>query len=80
MSAKKSEPASEPEYESLVLPNFRNQRNYLASIAPELTDGELRERAADAGIDLSGTKTKAEVVDRVRDAVRPVTVTDETEA
>lgn len=76
MTSKSKEPeyAGPPEYESLVLPNMRNTRNYLASIAADLTQAELVERAEAAGVDLAGTKTKADAVERVREAAHPVVI------
>jgi hypothetical protein len=71
---KKKEPeyTGPPEFESLVLPNSRNTRNYLASIADQIPHTELVERAEAAGLDLSDAKSKTEAVERVRDAVHPV--------
>lgn len=72
---KEPEYTGPPEYESLILPNLRNQRAYLASIAEDLTHEELGERAAEAGIDLTGARSKTQAVERVREAVRPEVLT-----
>ena len=74
--SKKSEPeyTGPPEFESLVLPNMRNVRNHLASIAGELTHTDLVERASAAGIDVTGLKTKADTVARVQVSVHPVVI------
>lgn len=74
MSTNEPDAVGPPEYESLILPNFRNSQNYLASIADELTYTELMERASEAGINMSGARSKEDAVERVRDTVRPESI------
>lgn len=73
--SKEPEYTGPPEYESLHLPNARQQRQHLASIAGDLTRDELDAKAAEIGMDVSGAKTKAEAVEAVQDAARTVVVT-----
>ena len=60
--------AEESEFETFHMPNYHNERNRLAREAASLPDAELKERAADLGVSLSGTSSKAERVERVQAA------------
>lgn len=79
MTKKQEEAAGPPAYESLVLPNSRNQRAYLAGIAGDLTRAELDAKAAEVGIDMSGVRTKEDAVARVQEAARPVVINSQTQ-
>lgn len=50
--------------------SFTTERVSLAQTAESLDVEELEERAAEVQIDLSGTKTKREKVDAIREQVR----------
>jgi hypothetical protein len=57
-------------YETRALPNLKRQRQRLAMTADSMPAGDLRKAAAEAQIDTSGAKTKADLADAVKSAGR----------
>lgn len=60
--------AEDPTFETFRMPNYHNERHRLSREASSLPDAELKERAAELGMSLDGTSTKAERVERVQNA------------
>jgi hypothetical protein len=60
--------AEEMVSEVIRTPNRRNQLGLLAHDVSSLTKAELLDRAAALGVDTTGSPTKAELEERVRDA------------